>query len=281
MRAASPILIAALAMVSPALAQDPHAGHDGPAAAAADAPADGAEPPPIPIDHDADRYYPRAAMDAARAQLQQEHGRITWSKVMFEKLEVRPGSGPTGYAWEARASFGGDINRFVLKSRGDGDRKLDRAEVDALWGRAISPWFNLEVGLRQDLQRHGRSYATLGIDGLAPYDFDVNAALFLSQRGDVSARLEGAHDYRLTQRTIVEPRAEMNLAAQDVRDQGVGSGLSSVELGLRLRYAVTPEFEPYIGVEHRRDLGRTAKFTRATGRDARDTRFVVGLRTWF
>lgn len=261
------------AQVAPPPPVDPHAGHGGHGAAASAL-------PPIPTDFDADRFFSKAQMDAARAQLAREHGRITWSKITFENLEFRPGS-PDSYAWEGRATFGGDIDRLMVKSRGEGDRKLERAEVDVLWTRAISPWFNFEAGVRQDLQHEGRTYASVGVDGLSPYEFDVEAAVFLSSHGDLSARLEGAHDYRLTQRLILEPRAEVKLAASTVRSQLVGAGLSRAELGVRLRYAITSAFAPYLGVEHERSFGRTARLMRAAGEDPRDTRLVIGMRTWF
>lgn len=299
-------LIAALpmTMAAPAMAQstDPHAGHHMPMQAApadphadhgtrarsspADQPAADvtppqSAPPPIPADHDADRYFPAAAMAAARDQLAHEHGAIAWSKVSIEKLELRPGDGADGYAWEGRASFGGDIDRLVIKSRGEGARNLDTAEADVLYGRSITPYFNLEAGLRQDFEPHARTYLALGLDGVAPYGFDLDTALFLSDQGDLTARVEAAHDLRLTQRLILEPRAEADLAAHDVPAQRIGAGLSSLELGLRLRYAIKPEFAPYVGVNYERRFGETASFANAAGEDRADTRLVIGIRSWF
>ena len=256
---------------------DPHAGHAMPAAPTPN----GATPQPIPTDHDADRYFPPAAMAIARDRLAHEHGAIGWSKVSVEKLELRPGSGAAGYAWEGRASFGGDINRLVVKSRGEGAHNLDTAELDVLYGRSITPYFNFEAGLRQDFEPHARTYLALGLDGVAPYGFDLDTTLFVSDRGDLTARAEAAHDLRLTQRLILEPRAEANFAAQDVPAQGIGSGLSSLELGLRLRYAIMPEFSPYVGVNYERRFGDTARLARAAGEDRSDTRIVIGIRTWF
>ncbi len=260
---------------------DPHAGHNM-AAAVPDTTA-GEAPPPVPADHAADKVFPPAEMAAARAVLFGEHGHMPWSKVLIDKAEYRPGGHGDGYAWDARASWGGDIDRFVLKSEGEGaSSRLEEAEVEALYSRAIGPYFNLEGGVRQDIQpRPRRTYAVLGVEGLAPYWFDVEGRLFLSDKGDLSARFEGSYDLRLTQRLILEPRAEANLAAQDDRATGVGSGLSDVELGLRLRYAVTPEFAPYVGVNYRRKFGDTADFARAAGEDAGETRLVLGLRAWF
>jgi copper resistance protein B len=261
--------------------EDPHAGHhmDMPMETPA-RPGPASTPPPVPTDFDADRYFPKAAMDTARAQLAHEHGHAAWSSVRIEKLEYRPGS-PNGYAWEGEASVGGDIDRLVVKSRGEGDRRLERGEADLLWRRAMSPWFDLEAGARQDLQRGGRTHAVLGVEGLTPYEFEIDAALFLSARGELTARAEVAHDYRLTQRLILEPRVEADFAAQTTASQRTGSGLSRIELGLRLRYAISPAVAPYVGVEHERATGRTARLTRTAGEDPRGTRLVVGLRAGF
>lgn len=305
-------LIAALAAAGPALAQapDPHAGHrmpmPAPAAAAADphaghvmpapavadphaghhmpmAPQADSPPPPAPTDFAAERFYSPEVMARARGQMRHEHGDIRWTKVMLETAEIRPASGADGYAWDGRASFGGDIDRFMLKSEGEGSGgHLEDAEIQALYSRAVSPYWNLQAGLRQDLPTGSRrTYATVGIEGLAPYWFELEGAAFLSDRGDVSARLGGSYDLRLTQALILEPRAEANLAAQDVPKLGIGSGLTDVEVGLRLRYAFTPEFAPYVGVNHSRKVGRTADLARASSERVRDTRVVVGLRAWF
>lgn len=208
---------------------------------------------------------------------------MRWSKVMLETAEVRPGDGADVYAWEGEASFGGDINRFVVKSEGEAvSGELESAEVQALYGRAIGPYFNLQAGLRHDF-RPGpqRTYATVGVEGVAPYWFEVEGAVFLSNKGDVSARLEGSYDFRLTQKLVLEPRAEANLAATADAARHEGAGLREVELGLRLRYAIKQEFAPYVGVHWERKFGDTADYARAHGEGVEDTRFVVGLRTWF
>lgn len=262
----------------PAPPADPHAGHGAAAAAAA---VGSAPPPPVPTDHAADRIYPSADMAAAREGLRREHGEIRWTKVMLEIAEYQPDG--EGYAWEGRATFGGDIHRLLLKSEGEGaSGDLEQAEVQALYSRAVTPYFNLQAGVRQDLEsRPRRTYATLGVEGLAPYWFDVEGALYLSNKGDLAARLEASYDLRLTQQWILEPRVEANIEAGDVPALGRGSGLADLEIGLRLRYAITPEFAPYVGLDHTRLVGDTADIARRTGHRVRDTRVVVGLRAWF
>jgi copper resistance protein B len=258
----------------PPASADPHAGH------AASSPPAG-QPPPIPADRDADRHFGREAMDAAREVLRREHGDLRWAKVVIERLEWRPDRGHDAWFWDGSISYGGDINRFVLRSEGEGERDVESAEFRALYSRAISPFFNLQAGVRQDVEPRERTYATVGIEGLAPYLFEVEGALFVSDRGDVTARFEGALDWRLTQQLILEPRAEANLAAQDIPALGVGSGLSNVELGLRLRYEIVPELAPYVGVHYERSFGDTARRLRAAGEPRGDARAVIGIRTWF
>ncbi|WP_369059785.1 copper resistance protein B [Caulobacter sp. 73W] len=261
-------------------APDEHAGHEG--HSAAPAVAEPTSAPQAPKDFAAERFYDPKVMAAARAQLQREHGDIRWSQVMLETAERRLGDGD-GYGWEGRASFGGDINRLVLKSEGEGDdHSLEAAELQALYARTIGPYFNLQAGLRHDFKPGpSRTYAALGVEGLAPYWFEVGATAFLSEKGDLSARFEASYDLRVTQRLILEPRAEIELQAQDVPELGEGAGLSSAEVGLRLRYAIRQEFAPYIGLMHERKFGQTADYARVHGEDPKATRFVVGLRAWF
>lgn len=261
--------------------QDPHAGHAEPVWPS-DTPT--SPPPSPPTDHAAERYYSPGEMAAARAQLAREHGGGTAWKVMLDQAEIRPTAGDDGYAWEGEAWYGGDINRLVLKSEGEGaiGGDLHAAEVQALYSRTISTYFQLQTGLRHDFEPGpSRTYAVVGVEGLAPYWFELEGAAFLSEKGDISARLEGSYDLRITQRLILQPQAELNLAAQDVPELGLGAGFTSAELGLRLRYEIRQEFAPYLGVAYERRLGETAKFTRAAGDDVEEARLVLGLRAWF
>lgn len=255
------------------------AGHAMPDAA----PIGNAPPPPVPSDNAADAVYGAEAMERARAVLRQEHGGMRISRVMIDTLEVRPGS-TTHYGWEGQFRYGGDINRLMLETEGDGelDGALERGEVQALYSRAIGRYFDLQAGVRQDFQAGpSRTYATVGVEGLAPYWFDVEGALFLSDQGDLSARLEASYDLRLTQRLILEPRAEINLAASRDLALRQGDGLVDGEFGLRLRYEFKRELAPYAGVHYERMFGQTANLARAAGEPVGATRVVIGLRAFF
>ena len=261
--------------------QAAHAGMEmtGTALPAGDAPA-----PPPPSDHYADRLFPKIEMDRARDKSMREQGGRTVYQVMFNLAEYQARAGRDGYRWDGEAFVGGDINRLWLKSEGEGafGDRLESAEVQALYSRAIGPYFNLQAGVRQDLgQGPNRTYATVGFEGLAPYMFEVEGALFLSNKGDLLGRLGGYYDQRITQRLVLQPRVELNLSAQDVPENRLGSGLANAELGLRLRYEITRQFAPYIGVSYDAKTGRTADFARAAGEDPTTTSFVAGVRLWF
>ena len=284
-------------------AADPHAGHDMASMPATDAPEPAAPPhamnhgssgtalaagdgtaPAPPTDRAADRYYGAEAIAAAKTALQREHGGQKLAMIQFNLAELQVRNGRDGYRWEGEGWFGGDINRFVITTEGRGDigGRLDEAEVQALYSRALDPYFNLHAGVRQDIRpQPARTYATVGIEGLAPYWFEIAGALFLSDKGDVLARAEGYYDQRITQRLILQPRVELNFAAQNVRDNGIGAGLSDAELGLRLRYEIKREFAPYVGISYDAKVGRTARLARADGERARATSLVFGLRSWF
>lgn len=266
---------------------DPHAGHAmsghepgipdppvaGPSAAARSGPA-----------HVADAFFGEAAMEKSRRLLVKENGAISTMQVLIDQMETSIRDGRNGYAWDAQLWYGGDINRVWFKTEGEGsfgDGPED-VEVQALYSRALDPWFNLQAGVRHDFRAGPeRTYAVLGIQGLAPYWFEVDGSLFLSDKGDLTARFEAEYDQRITQKLILQPSVEFELSAQNIPELGVGSGLSSAETGLRLRYQFVPELAPYVGVKYERVFGDTANFARAAGKKTGGWSFLVGLRSWF
>ncbi|MBX9659106.1 MAG: copper resistance protein B [Nitrospiraceae bacterium] len=238
-------------------------------------------PPPPPRDHAADRYYDPAAMEAARVELRDDHGGGIYSKVMANIAEFQSGG---RYRWDGQAWIGGDINRLVLKSEGSGTRRdgPEEAELQALYSRAVGVYTDFQAGVRYDFKpTPSRTYATVGVQTIFPYWFSFEGALFLSSKGELLARLEGTYDLMLTRRLVLQPRVELNFAAQNSPDINVGSGLSDAELGLRLRYEIRREFAPYIGVSYNQKVGRTAYFAHSEGKDPGAVKFVTGIRAWF
>jgi copper resistance protein B len=216
--------------------------------------------------------------------MMREQGGQIMHQVLFNLAEAQVRDGKDGYRWDGEAWLGGDINRAVVKSEGSGSfgERIEAAEVQVLYSRAIGPYFDLQAGLRHDFApTPTRTYAAIGVEGLAAYMFDVEAAAFLSTEGEVLGRLEGWYDQRITQRLVLQPRVELNLSAQDVPEIGTGTGLVDAELGLRLRYEIAREFAPYVGISYEAKTGRTADYARAAGKDPTSTSFVAGVRFWF
>jgi len=297
------VLLLLLATAAPTYAQD-HAGHGAVAppqpepevdhAAMGHAPgvpdeADDipqSDPPPEAFDGPpfaADVFLDPAVMAASRADVVRKVSGTPVFWIQADRLEYASRDGQDGYLWDTQGYYGSDLDKFWFKSEGEGDwgERPEAAEVQALWSHAIGPWFDLQAGVRQDLAGPERTHAVLGVQGLAPYRFEIDAAAFLSHKGDLTARIEGEIDQRITQRLILQPRAELALAAQDIAELGIGAGVDEVELGLRLRYEIVREFAPYIGLAQRWKIGDSGDFARAAGDDPSRTEFVAGVRFWF
>ncbi|MEZ5680310.1 MAG: copper resistance protein B [Erythrobacter sp.] len=233
--------------------------------------------------HAADSIYGAEAMATSREANRATHGDMNFATLMVERLEARIADGGDSYLWDMQGWYGGDIDKFVLKSEGEGEfgGSVEHAEVQALWGHAIGPFFDLQAGMRLDVEPETRSHLVLGVQGLAPYMWHVDGALFLSDRGDLTARIEGEYDQKITQRLILQPRVELELSAQDIPKRAIGAGLTKIEPGLRLRYEIAREFAPYVGVEYEAKLGQTADIAKAAGEDPDGLKFLLGMRAWF
>lgn len=239
--------------------------------------------PPVPTQYAADQVYGREAMEHGREELF-SHGAFTTASVKFELMEYRHHDGKDGYAIEASGFYGGDIDRLTVAIEAEGafGETAEAVELRAAWRHAINPWFNMELGARHDIQPSpNRTYGFVGIEGLAPYWIEASGYVFVSDKGDVHLRAEAEYDQRISNRLILQPLIEVDIALQDVPELEIGSGIEKVELGARLRYAIRREFAPYVGVNWERKLGQTADFARAEGEDPSALSVVFGLRSWF
>jgi copper resistance protein B len=272
---------------APAEPVDPHAGHDMstmPADDSAESDVGDASAPAPPGDHAADAVFGADVMAQSRKELAYEVGGMGYSLVMLDLAEVGFQKGRETYRFEGEAFTGGNINRFGVKFEGEGafGGRLDDLELQALYSRTIAPYWNLQAGVRHDIKPDpSRTYLVAGVEGIAPYWFKVNAATFLSNKGELRARVEASYDQRITQSLILQPRIEANVSFQDIPAIGVGSGLTDFEAGLRLRYEIKQEIAPYIGVEWRKQTGATARFARIAGEDPDTVSLVAGIRIWF
>lgn len=217
--------------------------------------------------------------------VQQAHDNEIFWQVMGERMEYRATDNGEGvFLWDATAWIGNDYNKLQVESEGekilDGD--TESAEVELLYSRNVRSFWDVQAGIRHDFKPDPtRSYAVFGVQGVAPYWFEIDAGAYLSDKGDLSAQLEAEYDLLLSQRAILQPRFETIIAAQSDEAKGVGSGINDIELGLRLRYEFSRKFAPYVGVEWERKFGETADFAQDEGEDRSATSFVTGIRFWF
>ncbi|MGH8085853.1 MAG: copper resistance protein B [Lysobacter sp.] len=213
------------------------------------------------------------------------HDNAIHSFWLLDRLEAwdADADGGTGVGWEAMSWIGTDLDRVWLRSEGEHvDGATESAAVEVLYGRAVAPWWDLVAGVRHDFgEGPSQTFAAIGVQGLAPYMFEVEATAYVGQSGQTAATFEAEYETLFTNRLILQWMAEAELHGKDDARRSVGSGLSTVEAGLRLRYEFTRQFAPYIGIVHERAYGNTADFRRLDGVDIEDTRFVAGVRIWF
>lgn len=233
---------------------------------------------PIPALTDADR----AAVFTSHAG-HQVHDSAINTYFLADKLEWQDADDASTLAWDLSGWIGGDIDRLWLRSEGErSNGKTEDAEIQALWGHAISPWWDVVSGVRQDFKPGApQTWAAFGLQGMALYNFEAEATAFLGENGQSAVRLEGDYDILLTNRLILQPTAELNVYGKNDPQRGIGSGLANTEAGLRLRYEIRREFAPYIGVTWNRTYGQTADYAREESEDRSEARLVLGVRLWF
>lgn len=211
------------------------------------------------------------------------HDSAIRSYFLADKLEWQDADNGSALAWDLSGWIGGDIDRLWLRSEGERTNgHTEEAEVQALWGHAISPWWDLVGGVRQDFKPGApQTWAAFGIQGTPLSGVETELTAFIGEAGQTAARLEVDYDLMLTNQLILAPTAELNLHGKNDPQRGIGSGLSDSDMGVRLRYEITPQFAPYVGVTWNRSYGKTADYAREEGEDTSEARLVVGLRMWF
>lgn len=233
---------------------------------------------PIPAVTDADR-----AAAFPPISLHMQHAREFNHMVVINRLEAVDVDDGNAQAWEGQAWFGSDTQRLWLRSEGERERgRTESANLEALYGRAISPWWDVVAGVRHDFRPlRAQSWAAFGVQGLSPYKFEVSATAYLGERGQTALNLEAEYELLLTNRLILQPLVEVEFYGKDDPRRETGAGLSTAEAGLRLRYEISRKFAPYVGVSWERAFGDTADYRRAHGERVEDTRLVAGVRLWF
>lgn len=206
-----------------------------------------------------------------------------FGRLLVNELEGVDGRHDHGQNLDAEAWYGGDHDKAWLKAEGDrrGGR-LDSLRTEALWDRVFATYWSTQLGIRHDTgQGTTRNWLAVGVQGLAPYWFETEATAYLGAAGAIALRGEVRYELLFTQRLILQPKLEANVYSKNDPSRGVGSGLSDLELGLRLRYEIRRQFAPYIGISWKRKFGNTAGFARSAGENVQTTEAVAGVRIWF
>ena len=207
-----------------------------------------------------------------------------FAHAILNELEGRFNGGNPEFRWEGQGWVGTDYDKLWIKSEGtlQSNGALDDGQQQFLYARAMTTYFDVQGGLRSDIDsRPTRNWAAFGIQGVAPYFFDIEVTGYASGEGHLAAKLEGSYDLLITQRLILQPQIEINLYSKADPARLIGAGFSDIDTGLRLRYEFDRKFAPYIGVVYEGKLGQTASLARQAGESTGDFRFVFGLRTWF
>lgn len=230
---------------------------------------------------------PQQPMEAkpyrAMAAMMQMDDRDRFGRVLIDQLEGRTGQGSDAGAWEGQGWYGGDYDKLWFKTEGERVRDTtEDASAELFWDRIFSRWWSVQAGIREDFGvGPSRTWAAVGVQGLAPYWFDIEATAYLGEQGRTAIRFRAEYSLLFTQRLILQPEVETNLYGKSDPQRGIGSGLSDFDFGLRLRYEIRREFAPYLGLTWTRRFGRAADLARAADEDASDVRFVAGLHIWF
>lgn len=205
------------------------------------------------------------------------------AKFLLDKLEYVHGDQTDSMVWDGRFRLGHDLDRLWIRSEGERAHGTTRdADAELLWGHTYAAYWDVVTGVRHDFGTGpSRDWAALGIQGLAPYRFDVEATAYAGPTGRTALRLKTSYDLLLTQRIILTPEIDANLYSKDDLDRGIGAGLSDTSVGLRLRYEIRREFAPYIGAGYVQKYGKTADIARINGDPAHDMQIVAGVRIWF
>jgi len=207
----------------------------------------------------------------------------SFASLLVDRLEAVQIRDQTHAAYEFQFRYGRDYDRLVLKAEGEvSDGRSEEARTELLWGHAVAAYWDTQLGVRYDSGvGPNRGWLAFGVQGLAPYWFEIDATAYVGDEGRSALRLSAEYELLLTQKLVLQPRVEANVYGQRDAERALGAGLADLAVGVRLRYEIRREFAPYVGVEWAGKYGATADYARAAGADTRESRVIAGLRFWY
>jgi copper resistance protein B len=279
---------------SPAPAPDPHAGHaqqkpaDGPKPAVERAEPDQHQPSPDEKTQTLPPFIPPITDEGREAAFPDVEGHTVHDQglhyyVLLDQFEWQAAHDGSGLNLDSKGWIGGDRDRIWFRAEGDSEEgRVGEAQAHVLYGRQFSRWWDVVGGIRQDFRPgSAQTWAAIGVQGLAPYWFEVEATAYIGASGRTHARFEVEYELLLTNRLILQPLVEAEIFGKSDPERGIGAGVSTTDAGFQLRYEFRRELAPYIGVAWNNKWGKTADFAEAAGEKTGGARFVTGLRLWF
>lgn len=217
------------------------------------------------------------------SRMPQMSGNDAVGMLSFDQLEAKQGHDGNAQAWEIEGSYGRDLDKLWVRTEGDVSAgKIQEGDAEAFWYHGISTYWGRQLGVRHDFGvGPQRNWAAFGVEGIAPYFFKVQATGYVGSQGRTAARFRADYEVLFTQRLILQPELEANLYGKDDPQRRIGSGLSDIQFGLRLRYEIKRQFAPYIGINFVDRIGTTADFARQDHQHVFDRQIVAGVRVWF
>jgi copper resistance protein B len=208
-----------------------------------------------------------------------------FAHVLFDQFEGRSSGQGNELRWDGQGWIGTDMNRLWLKSEGFfNNGTMSDGDHEALYDRPIPRlrYFDVQAGVRVDLDSEPRrTWGAVGIEGLAPYFFQFEPTFYFRDGGHFAGRITGSYDLLITQRLVAQPEIEMNFYSKSDPGRGIGTGLSDLDAGVRVRYEIGRKLAPYIGFAYSGRFGETAALSRQAGTPVAEPRFVFGLRIWY
>jgi copper resistance protein B len=266
------------------VSSDQHAGHEQPA--------QGAKPKPPANNTDPSQelppFIPRLTDEDRKAAFPDVEGHAVHDQavnyfVLLDQFEWQAAADGSGLNLDSKGWIGRDRDRLWLRAEGDSEEgRVGEAQAHVLYGRHFSRWWDIVGGIRQDFRPGpAQTWAAIGVQGLAPYWFEIEATAYVGASARTHVRFEVEYELLLTNRLVLQPLAEVEIFGKSDPQRGVGAGVSTTDIGFRLRYEFRREVAPYVGVAWSNKWGQTADFAEAAGEDAGGARLVTGVRLWF
>ena len=195
---------------------------------------------------------------------------------LFDRFEYEANTQVQLYKWEMYHWSGTDTDKFYIKSEGDyaiSQNIVGTADLQLLYSRAITDYWDIQVGARRGFQPEQAYDGVISIQGTASQFVEFELESFYNQYGNILGRLTLQREFQFTQYLIATPRLEVDVTKDRIAPRNINPGIYELEAGIRLRYEIVREFAPYIGFDYVQEQSLMEAQSGVRG--------VVGFRAWY